>query len=127
MITLDYDDCPVTIELCASICNDPLAWSEGADWLAEHCTWFHVMRGGLVVGFMAWVDTDKGRLMHYGTADGAENLGLAMLKAFRMAVRVASKEGATLCAYIEPTQSHALRLARAVGFTQKEKNLYEIS
>lgn len=125
MITLDYDDCPDTIELCASICNDPLAWSEGADWLSQYCTWFHVMREGLVIGFIAWEDTSKGRLMHYGTADGAENLGLAMLKAFRMAVRVASKEGATLCAYIEPTQSHALRLAEACGFIHKGDNFYE--
>lgn len=124
MIDLVQDTNTATISLAASLCNDPLAWSDGDDWLAEFCTWFHVMRDGELIGFLAWVDSDKGRIMHYGTT-GASGLGVAMLKAWRMAARVACKEGAKLVAYIEPNQTYALRLARLVGFTRREGNFYE--
>jgi hypothetical protein len=125
MIEFFQDDCPVAISLCASTCNDELAWAMDDRWIQDYVTWFHVFNGEELIGFLAWVDSNKGRVVHYGAVPGAKGVGLAMIKGFRMAERVASREGAALCTYIETNQICALRLAEACGFIHKGDNFYE--
>ena len=123
-VTFHLEDQPESMLLCASLCEDALAWSEGADWLREFATWFHVFDGKDCIGFFAWVDhVDGRRVMHIGVVPGARRVGFALLRGIKMAGRLSG--GRPLCAYISKDQDGLRKLLKSLKFKSSRGNLYE--